>query len=64
MSRYKNCRTIFIKRGFAALEKEMRINLLKNSLVLAMVVPFAIASQMTLYQPEARASYHPKISLW
>lgn len=37
MSRYKNCCTIFIKRGFAALEKEMRINLLKNSLVLVMV---------------------------
>ena len=26
-----------MKRGFAALEKEMRINLLENSLVLAMV---------------------------
>jgi hypothetical protein len=54
MSSFKNCCAIFIERGFAALEKEMRINLLKNSLLFAMVLPFAIASQMTLYQAEAK----------
>jgi hypothetical protein len=32
-----------MKRGFAALEKEMRINLLKNSLVLAMGALFKTA---------------------
>jgi hypothetical protein len=53
-----------MKRGFAAQEKEMRINLLKNSLLFAMVLPFAIASQKTLYQAEAQASYPPIISLW
>ena len=63
MSSHKNCCAIFIERAFAALEKEMRINLLKNSLVLVVVAPFMTASQMTLYQPEARASYGPKISL-
>jgi len=61
MSSYKNCCAIFIERGFAALEKEMRINLSKNSLVLAMWALFKTASQMTLNDPEARASYHPEI---
>jgi hypothetical protein len=36
MSSHKNCAVVFIERGAAALENEMRINLLENSLVLAM----------------------------